>query len=90
MTDASERVADLFRRPPPDADWRPILRLVARWAFGTLPAPLRRMYGVRSGPVRRTRLRAELLALRTVRPTIPRRFRWILPAQEARVRVPAA
>src|SRR5205085_475140 len=40
------KVADLIRRPPPGVPWRPVLRLVARWAFGSLPAPLRRSYGV--------------------------------------------
>ena len=85
-TDASERVADLFRRPPAEADWRPILRLVARWAFGSLPAELRRMYGVRFGPLSQARMSAELLGLRAVRPVVPRRFRWILPAQQASVR----
>jgi uncharacterized protein (DUF2236 family) len=86
VTDASLRVADLFRRPPPEADWRPVLRAVAWWAFGTLPPKLRGMYGIRWGPLRELRLRASLAALRTARPAIPRRFRWILPAQHASAR----
>ena len=92
VTDASESVAALFRDPPPDAQWRPILRRVSGWAFGTLPPKLRRAYGVRWNPLREARLRAELGALRTVRPAIPRRFRLIMPAHlaERRVRATAA
>jgi uncharacterized protein (DUF2236 family) len=90
VTDASLRVADLFRRPPQEAEWRPMLRAVAWWAFGTLPAKLREMYGVRWGPGHEVRLRASLAALRAARPAIPRRFRWIMPAQQASARVTAA
>jgi uncharacterized protein (DUF2236 family) len=90
VTDASSRVADLFRRPPPDAEWRPVLRAVAWWAFGTLPARLRSMYGLRWGPLSEARLRASLGALKVARPVIPRRFRWILPAQQAVARAHAA
>jgi uncharacterized protein (DUF2236 family) len=49
VTDASRQVAELFRHPPPEADWRPVLRAVAWWAFGTLPPRLRAMYGIRWG-----------------------------------------
>jgi uncharacterized protein (DUF2236 family) len=83
VTDAALRVADLFRRPPPEADWRPVLRRVSQWAFAMLPPRLREMYGVRVGPARMAGYRAELAALRTMRPLIPRRFRLILPAQLA-------
>jgi uncharacterized protein (DUF2236 family) len=90
ITDASRRVADLFRHPPPEAEWRPVLRAVAWWAFGTLPPHLRGMYGVRWSSLREVRLRASLAALRGARPAIPRRFRWILPAQQAAARTTAA
>jgi uncharacterized protein (DUF2236 family) len=86
VTDASLRVADLFRRPPPEADWRPVLRAVAWWGFGTLPPKLRAMYGVRWGRLQEVRLEASLAVLKVARPTIPRRFRWILPAQRAAAR----
>jgi uncharacterized protein (DUF2236 family) len=89
VTDSSFRVAELFRRPPSDAEWRPVLRAVAWWAFGTLPARLRSMYGVRWGPWSEARLRASLGALKVARPVIPRRFRWILPAQQAAARAHA-
>ncbi|MGH2725243.1 MAG: oxygenase MpaB family protein [Actinomycetota bacterium] len=83
VTDAARRVARLFRDPPRDAEWRPVLRAVSWWAFGTLPPPIRELYGVRWGAGREAALRASLGALRVVRPAIPRRFRWILPAQQA-------
>jgi uncharacterized protein (DUF2236 family) len=83
VTDASLRVASLFREPPPGAQWRPVLRRVARWAFAALPPRIREMYGVRSGRARRTVYRVELAALRSLRPFIPRRYRLILPAQIA-------
>jgi uncharacterized protein (DUF2236 family) len=86
VTDASRRVAGLFRHPPPEAEWRPVLRAVAWWAFGTLPPRVRAMYGVRWGPAREAWLSASLRGLRLVRPGIPRRFRWILPAQQAQAR----
>jgi uncharacterized protein (DUF2236 family) len=90
VTDASERVAALFREPPPDAQWRPILRRISAWAFGTLPPPLRRAYGVRWNPIREAALRAELRALRILRPAIPKRFRLIMPAHLAERRLRAA
>jgi uncharacterized protein (DUF2236 family) len=83
VTEASLRVAALFREPPPGAQWRPVLRRVGRWAFATLPPRLREMYGVRVGRWRWAGYRAELAALRAIRPLIPRRFRLILPAQIA-------
>jgi uncharacterized protein (DUF2236 family) len=90
VTEASLRVADLFRRPPPEADWRPVLRAVAWWAFGTLPPKVRAMYGVRWGGLQDLRLGASLAALRAARPVIPRRYRWIVPAQHAAARAAAA
>lgn len=86
VTDAARRVAQLVRTPPRDAEWRPVLGAVSWWAFGTLPGRLRAMYGVGWGPGRAMLLRASLAALRAGRPAIPRRFRWILPAQQASAR----
>jgi uncharacterized protein (DUF2236 family) len=83
VTDASKRVAALFRHPPHEADWRPVLRAVAWWAFGSLPPRLREMYGMPWGPLQQAAFRTSLRSLRVARPAIPRRFRWILPAQIA-------
>lgn len=89
VTEAARRVAALIRNPPSEAEWRPVLRAVSWWAFGTLPPRLRTMYGVRWGPGRAAALRATMAALRLGRPAIPRRFRWILPAQHALDRLAA-
>ena len=86
LTDASWRVAELFRRPPREATWRPVLRAISWWAFGSLPPRLREAYGVAWDPAREAALRATLRGLRLARPAIPRRFRWILPAQLAHAR----
>lgn len=79
VTDAARRVAELLRRPPPGAEWRPVLRLVSRWAFGTLPPALREAHGVRGNAARELGLRATLLLLRAVRPFLPPRYRFIAP-----------
>lgn len=76
-------VADLIRRPPQGVPWRPVLWLISRWAFGTLPERLRSAYGVRWTPLRELDLRGGLRTLKVIRPAIPRRYREILPAQEA-------
>lgn len=83
VTDAARKVAWMFHHPPGGAEWRPVLRAVAWWAFATLPARLREAYGLRWNPAREAALRTGLAALRSVRPFIPSRYRFILPAQMA-------
>jgi uncharacterized protein (DUF2236 family) len=90
VTEETMRVADLIRRPPPEVPWQPVLRQVSRWAFGTLPEPLRGQYGVRWGPLGEARLRGSLFAVKLIRPMIPARFREIVPAREAARRVSRA
>jgi len=82
MTDGSSAVADLFRHPPPEAEWKPVLGAVSRWAFGTLPPPIRDLYGVRWNPAKQAALRVSLAGLRLARPAIPRKYRFIAPYQE--------
>jgi len=89
VTDAARAVAGLFKDPPAEAEWRPILRAVSRWAFGTLPPALRAQYGVRWSRARNAMLVATLAFVRTVRPGLPRRFRYIQPAEMAQARVRA-
>ena len=81
VTDGARKVAELFRDPPREAEWRPVLPAVAWWAFGTLPPPLREAYGVRWSRGRELALRSSLRALRWVRPALPARFRYIAPYQ---------
>jgi uncharacterized protein (DUF2236 family) len=86
VTDAARTVAHLFDQPPPEAEWRPVLRGVSRLAFGTLPGPIREMYGVGLGPTRRVVMRAAFALVRAGRPLLPPRYRFIAPYQEWRSR----
>lgn len=87
VNEGARAIARLIRRPTPDTPWPLLHRPISLWAFGTLPPPLRRAYGVRWTPAHEAALRASLRALRVVRPAIPRRFRRILPAELARARM---
>jgi uncharacterized protein (DUF2236 family) len=86
VTDGARRVADLFLDPPEEAEWRPVLRGVARLAFATLPPNLREQYGFDVGRAKELAARATLRATRFVRPGLPARFRYIAPYQEWRLR----
>lgn len=79
VTDGARVVAALFTDPPPEAEWRPILRVVARWAFGTLPPPVREAYGVRWTRAHETLMRASMAGLRVARPLLPPKIRFIEP-----------
>jgi uncharacterized protein (DUF2236 family) len=89
VTDAARDVASMFRVPPREAEWRPVLHAVSWWAFGTLPPLIRDGYGVTWNPAKEVTLRATLRWLRLVRPALPPRYRYIMPAQEAERRVVA-
>lgn len=82
-------VADLIAHPPPGVPWRPVLRLVARWAFGSLPEPLRAAYGIRWSALREANHRGSLATLKLVRPALPVQVRQIVPARRAVLRVRA-
>jgi len=82
VEEAAERVAALFRDPPREAEWRPVLAGVSRLAFGTLSPELRSIYGVELTPARRAAMHAAFAATRWFRPLLPDRFRFIAPYQE--------
>jgi uncharacterized protein (DUF2236 family) len=86
VTDAARNVAELFFDPPRDAQWRPVLKGVARLAFGTLPAALREGYGFPFGPARRAQVRGMFAVLRTARPLLPPKHRFIAPYEQWRLR----
>jgi uncharacterized protein (DUF2236 family) len=86
VTDAARSVAELFFDPPPDAQWRPVLRTVARLAFGSLPPDLREGYGFPFGRGRRVGVQATFAALKLLRPLLPSRHRFIAPYQQWRLR----
>lgn len=85
-TDSARTVADLFRDPPKDAEWRPVLRGVSRLAFGTLPPSLRAMFGIEHGPARDAAMRATFGATKLARPLLPPRYRYIAPYNEWRLK----
>jgi uncharacterized protein (DUF2236 family) len=86
VTSSAREVADIIVHPPPEAEYKPVLRAISWWAFGTLPPALRAMYGIRWTVTREVALQASLAGLRMGRPLLPRRFRVILPAAQAQVR----
>lgn len=83
VTDVAREVADLIRGGPVPWHLKPIWAFISFAAIGTLPEEVRRLYGFRFGPIRRRVLRANLWVLKRVRPFLPKRLRWILPAQIA-------
>ncbi len=86
VTDGARRVAELFLEPPEEAEWRPILKGVARLAFATLSPGVREMYGFDVGPVKERAARATLVATRALRPLLPPKYRYIAPYAEWRLR----
>jgi uncharacterized protein (DUF2236 family) len=56
-------------------------------SFGTLPKPLKELYGVKWGPWRQRWLDFNLAMLGRIRPFLPERFRLIGPAQIANRRM---
>lgn len=77
VTDGARRVYELFLDPPREAEWRPILPLVSRLAFGTLPPTLREAYGIPMSATKRAAMRATFAAIRAGRPSLPARFRYV-------------
>ncbi len=86
VTESARQVADLFLSPPPEAEWRPVLRGVSRLAFATLPPVLRDLYGVKVGAGKRAGMAATFAAIRVARLALPPRFRYIAPYNEYRMR----
>ncbi|MGZ4108499.1 MAG: oxygenase MpaB family protein [Actinomycetota bacterium] len=82
VTDSARRVAHLFEDPPSEAEWRPVLGVVSKLAFASLPPNVRQQYGFELTPARRTAMRATLASLRALRPVLPPRFRYIAPYQD--------
>ena len=86
VTDAARSVAGLFFDHPRDAQWRPVLRAVARLAFATLPPDMREGFGFPFGRGRRAQTRAMFATLRAMRPLLPPKYRFIAPYQAWRAR----
>jgi uncharacterized protein (DUF2236 family) len=75
----AHKLAAIFHDWPEEAEWKPVLRAVSWWAFGTLPARVREMYGVRWSAAKERALRANFAAVRALRPLIPAKYRYIEP-----------
>jgi len=90
MSDVASNVADIIRRGPVPTAIKPVWSFIRFAAFGTLPEPLRKIYGVTWSPAREWWLQLNLAGLRRVRPLLPRRYRLIGPARWAtdRLNVP--
>ncbi|MEA2521211.1 MAG: hypothetical protein QOI81_857 [Actinomycetota bacterium] len=86
VTESARRVADLFLSPPPEAEWRPVLKGVSRLAFATLPPLLRDLYDVRVGAAKEVAMSATFAAIRATRPLLPAKFRYIAPYNEYKMR----
>ncbi|GIU97606.1 MAG: hypothetical protein KatS3mg013_1409 [Actinomycetota bacterium] len=86
VTDAARTVARLFLDPPREAEWRPVLPVVARLAFSTLPPEIADQYGLRPGRLGRALARGTFSALRLARPALPSRYRYVAPYHEWRLR----
>ncbi len=86
VTDNARKVAQLFLKPPSEAEWRPVLMGVSRLAFATLPPLMREMYGFSYGPVRQAAVDAALAATRVARPFLPPKYRYLAPYDEWRRR----
>lgn len=86
-TDVARELAHLVRGGPVPWHLKPIWRFVSFAAVGTLPPEIRRLYGYRWGPWRQKALDLSFAVLKRVRPWLPARFRYVLPAQVARRRL---
>jgi uncharacterized protein (DUF2236 family) len=86
VTDSARKVADLFRDPPAEAEWRPVLKGVSRLAFATLPPRLREGFGIPLGTAKRAAMGTTFAATRLARPLLPPKVRYIAPYQEWRLR----
>ena len=81
MSDVAANVADIIRSGPVPTIIKPVWAFIRFAAFGTLPEPLRVIYGVKWSPARERLLQVSLAGLKQVRPLLPRRLRLIAPAR---------
>lgn len=88
-TDVAEEVADLIFSAAVPRRIKPIWKFVAFAAAGTLDPRLRDLYGVTWSPSQQRWLDLNIGLLRRSRPLIPYRFRTILPARWADLRIGA-
>ena len=85
VTEGARKVLELFFEPPPEAEWRSVLRGVSRLAYGTLPPRLQEAYGLPFSAAKRAAMRASFPVIRALRPLLPPRFRYLAPYNEWRL-----
>lgn len=86
-TDVAEEVADLIIGAAVPRRIKPLWRFITFCAVGTLDPRLRELYGLDWSPWQEGALRANLALVRTTVPLLPYRFRYILPARWADLRL---
>lgn len=87
FTDVSEDIADIISSGPVPRGVKWMWGFIAFASFGTLPDPLKDLYGVQWGPWRQRWLDFNLALLGRIRPMLPRKFRLIGPARIAERRL---
>jgi uncharacterized protein (DUF2236 family) len=90
MTDVAEEVADLIRTCPVPVRIKPLWKFISFAAVGTLDPRLRRLFGFEWSDRQERFLNANLAFIRQIRPFLPYRFRLILPARWAELRLATA
>lgn len=83
LTDVAQDVADIISSGPVPRGVKWMWGFISFAAFGTLPGPLKQLYGVSWSKPRQWWLDTNLWILGRVRPLLPKRFRLIGPAQIA-------
>jgi uncharacterized protein (DUF2236 family) len=87
LTDVAQDVADIISSGPVPRGVKWMWGFISYASFGTLPRPLKELYGVKWGPWRQRWLDFNLAMLGRIRPFLPQRFRLIGPAQIANRRM---
>lgn len=87
LTDVAQDVADIISSGPVPKGVKWMWGFISFASFGTLPQPLKQLYGVEWGPWRQRWLDFNLAMLGLIRPFLPERFRLIGPAQIANRRM---
>lgn len=87
LTDVAQEVADLVTRGAVPRRIKPLWRMIAFSAVGSLDPRLRDLYGFSWSARRQALLDANFALLRTSLPFLPYRFRTIVPARWADLRV---
>ncbi len=87
FTDVAADISDIISSGPVPRGVKWMWGFISFASFGTLPEPLKALYGVKWGPWRRRWLDFNLALLGRLRPLLPRRFRLIGPARIAERRL---